>query len=73
MTPYFTDEKTDRRPYKDLKLIQNIQAEIQNTYITKHPSEDLMLKRNQIIRKRYAMKTKELFNQSNIFNSADMH
>jgi hypothetical protein len=64
-------KKTNRKPYKDLELIQKIKAERQITIIPKHPSNDLSLKRNQIIRKRYAMKAKELFEQSKTLSSTE--
>ncbi len=64
-------KKTNRKPYKDLELIKKIISEKQQANTVKHPSTDLILKRNQIIRKRYAMKAKELFELSKIQSSVE--
>lgn len=49
-----------RKPRADQILVQKIKTERASSSAKRHPSEEKMLKRNQIIRKRYAEKAKEL-------------
>lgn len=50
-------KRSQRRPKADLSLIAKIQQERTLKKIMPHPSEEKMVKRNQIIRKRYAEKS----------------
>ncbi len=50
-----------RKPRVDQILIQKIKAERATASVPEHPAEIKLLKRNQIIRKRYAKKAKALF------------
>lgn len=50
----------NRKPSADQTLIKKVKAERTATVVASHPAEDKMLKRNQIIRKRYADKAKQL-------------
>lgn len=53
-------KRNSRVPYKDKELIEKIKSERQNEKAPFHPSDEKMVKRNQIIRKRYAEKAKML-------------
>jgi hypothetical protein len=52
--------RTGRKPHADINLINKIKVEHQMHKVSLHPSKVKMLKRNQIIRRRYADKAKSL-------------
>ncbi len=62
----------DRRPEVDKNLIQRIKEEhTKRETILKHPSETKTLKRNQIIRKRYAEKAKQVYKKAQSLTNPD--